>query len=459
MKNLIFFFFVFFCGALTAQDSFQLNGPIPVDPKLSKGVLENGLTYYVRSNSEPQNRAELMLVVKVGSVDEDNDQQGLAHFVEHMAFNGTENFPENELISYFESIGMEFGPEINAYTSFDETVYMLKVPLDSQIYIDKGLLVLYDWAFQITASDEEIEKERGVIREEWRRGRNATQRMQKKWLPVFLYESKYADRLPIGEIDIINNAPPETLRRFIEHWYRPDLQAVIVVGDFDQQEMVKKVKEMFSKIPDAKNPREKISYEIPSHDETLVSIATDKEAQYPVVYVFHKHPLRKVKTTGEYRETILHSLYNAMINNRLSELTQQADPPFIMGQTAYSDIFGPVNVYQIYAVCHPGRIEEGLSAVLTENERVKRFGFTESELERNKRTLMNFIEKAYKEREKQRSIRFAEEYKRNFLMTEEPIPGIENEYEYFKAFLPEITLEEVNRLAHEWITKENRVVV
>src|SRR5690554_2969180 len=229
MKNLIFFFFVFFCGALTAQDSFQLNDPIPVDPKLSKGVLENGLTYYVRSNSEPQNRAELMLVVRVGSINEDEDQQGLAHFLEHMAFNGTENFPKNELISYFESIGMEFGPEINAYTSFDETVYMLKVPLDSVLYLEKGLQVLYDWASQITASEEEIEKERGVIREEWRGGRNANFRMQQKWLPVLLQDSKYANRLPIGEIDIIENFPPETLRRFRDDWYRPDLQAVIVV--------------------------------------------------------------------------------------------------------------------------------------------------------------------------------------------------------------------------------------
>lgn len=459
MKNIFFVTLLLYASFLNAQKPLNLNDPIPVDPKVSKGVLENGMTWYVRSNAEPQNRAELMLVVKAGSIDEDDDQKGLAHFAEHMAFNGTKNFPKNELIKYFESIGMEFGPEINAYTSFDETVYMLKVPLDSSLYMEKGLQVLYDWASQITDSDEEIEKERGVIREELRGGRNANFRMQQKWLPVFLHESKYADRLPIGELDIIENAPPEALRRFRNDWYRPDLMAVIIVGDFDQQEMVQKVKQKFSEIPAAENPREKEYFDIPAHDETLVSIATDAEAQYPVAYVFYKHPLEKAKTLGDYRKSILHGLYNSMINNRLSEKTQEAEPPFIMGQSSFSEMFGPISVYQSVAVCHNGKIEEGLEAVLLENERVKKFGFTETELERQKKALLNYIEKAYNEREKQKSVNYAQEYTRNFLMTEEPIPGIENEFEYFQAFLPEISLEEVNALAEKWITEENRVVV
>lgn len=459
MRNIVLVILLFCTAFLSAQQNFNLDDPIPVDPKVSKGVLDNGMTYYVRSNSEPQNRAELMLVVKAGSIDEDDDQKGLAHFAEHMAFNGTKNFPKNELIKYFESIGMEFGPEINAYTSFDETVYMLKVPLDSALYLEKGLQVLFDWASQITDSDEEIEKERGIIREELRGGRNANFRMQQQWLPVFLYESKYADRLPIGELDIIENAPPETLRRFREDWYRPDLQAVIVVGDFNQDEMVNRVKEKFSQIPAAENPRPKEYFEIPPHEETLVSIATDKEAQFPMAFVLYKHPLEQAKTLNDYRKSIKHSLYNAMINNRLAEKTQEAEPPFIAGQSAFSSMFGPINVFQSLAVCHNGKIEEGLKAVLLENERVKKFGFTETELERQKKALLNSIEKLYNEREQQRSISFAQEYTRNFLMTEEPIPGIENEFEYFKIFLPEITLEEVNALAEKWITEENRVVV
>jgi zinc protease len=459
MRNILLPVFLLISFIALAQQNIDLNSNIPVDPKVSKGVLDNGMTYYVRANNEPQNRAELMLVVKAGSVDEDADQLGLAHFAEHMAFNGTENFPKNELINYFESIGMEFGPEINAYTSFDETVYMLKVPLDSALYLEKGLQVLYDWASQVTDSDEEIDKERGVIREEWRGGRNANFRLQQQWLPVFLHESKYAERLPIGEIDIIENAPPEALRRYRNDWYRPDLQAVIVVGDFDQEAMVQMVREKFSQIPPAKNPREKEYVDIPLHKETLVSIATDPEAQYPVAFVFHKHPLEISKIVEDYRESIIHNLYNSMINSRLAELTQQAEPPFIVGQSSFSELFGPISVFQSAAICHPGKIEEGLEAVLLENERVRKYGFTETELERNKKSLLNYIEKAYKEREKQKSIQYAEEYKRNFLMTQEPIPGIEKEYEYFQAFLPGIKLEELNRLADEWVTKENRVVV
>jgi len=459
MKNIFFVILLLCTSILNAQQSFNLNDPIPVDPKVTKGVLENGMTYYVRSNSEPQNRAELMLVVKAGSIDEDEDQKGLAHFAEHLAFNGTKNFPKHELIKYFESIGMEFGPEINAYTSFDETVYMLKVPLDSALYLEKGLQVLYDWASQITDSDEEIDKERGVIREELRGGRNANFRMQQKWLPIFLHESKYANRLPIGELEIIENAPPEALRRFRNDWYRSDLQAVIVVGDFDQEEMVQQVKEKFSQIPAAENPRPKEYFEIPPHEETLVSIATDKEAQYPMAFVLYKHPLEKSKTIADYRTSIMHSLYNGMINNRLAEKTQQAEPPFIAGQSSYSGMFGPINVFQSVAVCHNGKIEEGLKAVLLENERVKKFGFTETELERQKKALLNNIEKAYNEREQQKSISYAQEYTRNFLMSQEPIPGIEKEFEYFKTFLPEIALEEVNALADKWITEENRVVV
>ncbi len=444
---------------LSAQTNFDLKDKIPQDPKVSKGVLENGMTYYVRSNENPKNRAELFLVVKAGSVDEDDDQQGLAHFCEHMSFNGTKNFPKHELINYFESIGMEFGPEINAYTSFDETVYMLKVPLDSSEYMEKGLQVLYDWASQNTDSDEEINNERGVIHEEWRMGKDANERMQQKWLPVFLHNSKYAERLPIGKMDIIDNCPPDALRRFRKDWYRPDLQAVIVVGDFNQDEMVKTVKEKFSAIPAAKNPRAKKYFEIPDHKETLVSINTDKEAQYPLSFVFYKHPLEKSKTLGDYRESIMEGLYNGMINNRLSEKLQQAEPPFLMAQSSYSTMFGPKSVYQSVAVANNGKIEEGLKAVLIENERVRQFGFTETELERQKTALLNGIEKSYNERNNQKSINFADEYKRNFLLTEEPFPGIENEFEYFKTFLPTISASEINALADKWVTDENRVVV
>ncbi len=444
---------------LAAQPNLSLSDKLPEDPAVSKGVLDNGMTYYVRANDEPENRAELMLVVKAGSVDEDDDQQGLAHFCEHMSFNGTKNFPKHELINYFESIGMEFGPEINAYTSFDQTVYMLKVPLDEAEYMEKGLQVLYDWACQNTDSDEEINAERGVILEEERMGRGANDRMMKEWLPVFLKDSKYANRLPIGKVDVLENFEPSVLRRYRNDWYRPDLQALIVVGDFDQQEMVAKVKEKFSSIPTPSNERTKEYFDIPGHPETLVSINTDEEAQYPIAYVYYKHDLEKSKTIADYRKQIVENLYMGMINNRLSEKTQQADPPFLLGQSAYSHQFGPLSTYMSVAVTQGDKISTGLKEVLLENERVKKFGFTETELERQKTAVLNNMEKAYNERNNTKSISYANEYQRNFLLTEEPFPGMENEYTYYKEFVPGITVDEVNQLAKEWVTKENRVVI
>jgi len=459
MKQLFILLFFFLEAVSFAQTEPDQNDLLPEDPNVSKGVLENGMTYYVRSNSTPKNRADLYLVVRAGSVDEDDDQQGLAHFCEHMSFNGTKNFPKNELVSYLESIGMEFGPEVNAYTGFDETVYMIKLPLDKEEYVDKGLQVMYDWACQVTDSDEEIEKERGVIHEEWRAGRDASERMMQQWLPVFLKDSRYAERLPIGKMDIVDNCPPSAIRRYRNDWYRPDLQAIIVVGDFDQEKMVNRIREKFSQIPNPENERVKRYFDIPPHDETLVSVVTDKEAQYPVAQIYYKHPLSVNKTLGDYREGIKHRLFNGMISDRLQELTQSANPPFIYGASGYEEMFGPASVYFSMAVCQNGQIESGIKAVLEENERVKRYGFTATELERMKKSLLSSIEKAFNERDKQESNAYAEEYKRNFLMTHEPFPGIENEYFYYQTFLPEITLDEVNELASEWITDKNRVIV
>lgn len=443
---------------LVAQP-YKLSDQIPFNPATSKGVLKNGLTYYVKSNSTPKNRAEMMLVVSAGSVLEDDDQMGLAHFCEHMSFNGTKNFPKNELIKYFESIGMESGPEINAYTSFDETVYMVKVPLDKKEFVEKGLQVLYDWACQVTDGDEEMNKERGVVHEEWRGGQGAQQRMMNQWLPVFLKNSKYAERLPIGQMEIVDKCKPEVLRRFRNDWYRPDLQAVIVVGDFDQQKMVSMIEEKFSAIPAKLNERKKESFPVPGNDETLVKIVTDKEATYSNASVYIKHPMVIDQTLNGYRASILYSLYNQMINLRLSELAQQENPPFVMGQAGYGGLIGPSDVYTSTAITHPGKIPAGLKAVLLEDERVKKFGFTQSELDRNKTAMLKSMESAFNERNKRESMSIAEEYSRNFLLRKEPVPGIELEFEYYKAFLPTITLQEVNDLAKKWITDKNRVVV
>ena len=438
---------------------FKLSDQIPFNPTTSKGVLKNGLTYYVKSNSTPKNRAEMMLVVSAGSVLEDADQMGIAHFCEHMSFNGTKNFPKNELVKYFESIGMEFGPEINAYTSFDETVYMVKVPLDKEEYTQKGLQVLYDWASQVTDSDDEINKERGVIHEEWRGGQGAQQRMMNQWLPVFLKNSKYATRLPIGEMEIIDKCKPEVLRRFRNDWYRPDLQAIIVVGDFDQPKMVKMIEEKFSAIPAKLNARKKDNFPVPGNAETLVKIVTDKEATYSAASLYIKHPMNIDLTVKGYRTSIVYTLYNQMINLRLAELTQKENPPFVMGQSGYGGLIGPSDVYTSTAIAHPGKIPSGLKTVLIENERIRKFGFAQTELDRNKEAMLKSMESAYNEREKRESTSIAEEYSRNFLLRKEPVPGIELEFAYYKAFLPAISLQEVNELARKWITEENRVVV
>ena len=458
-RKLILLNLLLLLGLQLFAQPYNLKQEIPFDSATSKGILANGLTYYVKSNSTPKNRAELMMVVSAGSVEEDDDQQGLAHFCEHMSFNGTKNFPKNDLIKYFESIGMEFGPEINAYTSFDETVYMLKVPLDKEEYIQKGLQVLYDWASQVTDSDNEINKERGVIHEEWRSGQGAQQRMMNQWLPVFLYNSKYAERLPIGKMSIVDNCKPEVLRRFRQDWYRPDLEAIIVVGDFDQKEMVNIVKKKFSAIPKRSNERKEEIFPIPSHKETLMKIVTDKEATNSSASFYIKHPMVIDETVGGYREMIVRNLYNQMINERLSELTQEANPPFVSAQSGYGGLIGPSDVYTSSITAHPGKITAGLKAVLIEAERVKKYGFTESELKRTKKALLKSMESTYNERDKRESMDVAEEFSRNFLMRKEPVPGIGKEFDYHKAFLPTIKLEEINALAKKWITDDNRVVV
>ncbi|MFH2142828.1 MAG: insulinase family protein [Bacteroidota bacterium] len=459
MNKLFVFVFLLITIGLAAQSTYKLTDPLPTDPSIIKGKLENGMIYYIQQNSTPKNRAELTLVVKAGSILENDDQQGLAHFCEHMAFNGSKNFPEHELINYLESIGMKFGPEVNAYTSFDETVYGIKVPLDSAEYLDKGLLVLYDWAFNVSYLDEEIDKERGVIHEEWRMNQGAQFRMMEKMFPVLFHDSKYAKRLPIGLMSVVDSCKYETLKDFYHDWYRPDMMALIIVGDFDVATVEDKVKKLFSNQPAAQNPKLAVTPDIPDHKDPLVSIIADKEAQATSVQLFYKHPLWIMKDHNDYRTSIAHSLFNSMINNRLTELTTKENAPFAYGYSVYTNFLGPKDIYMSIAATQDNKIKDGFTALITENERVKRYGFTETELEREKKTLLRSIEKLYNERDKRKSADLVEEYKRNFLMTKSPIPGIEYEYNLYKDFLPTIKLEEVNQLAKQWVTDENLVVL
>ncbi len=444
----------FVLAGLSAQMQ-DLNKPIPADPNIKIGKLDNGITFYIKQNKKPEKRVEFRLAVNAGSVCETDNQQGLAHFVEHMCFNGTKNFPSNKMIDMLEEMGVKFGAELNASTSFDQTIYMLKVPTDSILWINRGFQILEDWAHQVSMEDTEIDKERGVITEEWRLGLGAEDRMQSKYIPVILKGSRYAERLPIGKIDIIKSFPYDTLRAFYKEWYRPDLIAVIIVGDIDPVLAEAKVREYFGRVPKAVNPPARIEYPVPGNKEPLISIVTDKEAEGFDATIFFKHPKSENTTFGDYRNQLMRSLYTGMLNNRLQEIAQKPESPFLYAGAEYGSFIGrSVDVYSLSMSAKENQIEKSLEVVLTENEKVSRFGFTATELEREKKDLLSMYEKMAKESDKTESASYAEEYIRNYL-TRECIPGIQKEFEITKGFLPEITLEELNNLGKTWTTDEN----
>lgn len=443
---------------LTVRAPEALDAELPVDPRVRVGRLDNGLTYYVRRNTSPEDRAELWLVVNAGSILEDADQRGLAHFVEHMAFNGTRRFERQELVSYLESIGMRFGPDVNAYTSFDETVYLLQVPTDRDGYLDRGLEILEDWAHGITFDPDEVDQERGVLVEEWRLGRGAESRLLEAQAPVLFAGSRYAERLPIGSREVLETAPRSALVRFYRDWYRPDLAAVIAVGDFDPRRVEARIRELFGGIEGPEEPRERLAPELPEHDETLFATFTDPELTGVSVSVYTKLPRTPQGTVGDYRRSLVELLYHQMINDRLYEIGHRPDPPFLYAFSQSDVLVRTGEVDQQEAGVEEGRVLGGLQALLTEIERVRRHGFTEGELERNRRALLRAYERTWVEREARSSGSFAAEYSRAFL-DDEPIPGIAVELELARRYLPEISLGEVNALADRRTGDANRVIL
>lgn len=435
-----------------------VSNDIPDDESVKIGMLDNGMKYYIQKNSKPENRAELRLIVNAGSMQEDDDQLGVAHFVEHMAFNGSTNFKKNELVDFLESIGTRFGPDLNAYTSFDETVYMLQVRTDSMELYDKGLLVLSDWAGGISFDEEEIDKERGVVTSEWRTRLSGEQRMQKNYFPIMYYNSRYAKRLPIGTPEIINNVDYDVVKRFYKDWYRTDLMAVAVVGDIDVEATEKKIKALFSPIEASETKRQKEDNVVPKHKETFVSINSDKEAAFTVLRLMYKHDHIAVKSEMDYKESLVRQLYNRMLNARLDEITKEADPPFIFAYSGYGGNVGDLDTYTSFANVPEGKLESALDVLLTENERALRHGFNDSELERQKVSMMENIERQAKEQDKIESGRLVRRLVNNYL-DGNPFPSIDQQLEYYKEFLPMIKVEEVNQLAKQWITPENRVIV
>ncbi len=441
-----------------ALDPALLAQPLGLDPAVRTGTLPNGLTYFVRRNAEPRNRAELRLVVDAGSVLEDEDQRGLAHFVEHMAFNGTERFERQELVDYLEGIGMRFGPDLNAYTSFDETVYLLQVPTDSAGLLATGFDVLKEWASAITFDGEEIDKERGVVLEEWRLGRGAQARVRDAQFPVLFAESRYAERLPIGDPEVLRSAPHDALRRFYRTWYRPDLMAVVAVGDFDPAAVEETIRATFGGLVNPPSPTPRPSFGLPGHDDTRFAIATDPELTTTSVAVLYKEPPDPETTVAAYRRRLHDRLYNRMLNARLYELTQQADAPFLGAFTGKGGFVRPSDLYIMQALVADGGVPRGLEALLTEAARVRRHGFLPGELERTKADLLRELEVAYNERETTDSRRFAGELVDLFL-EDEPAPGIEREYELARRLLPTIALAELDALADEVTGSANRVIL
>ena len=435
----------------------ELSAPIPPDPGVVTGELANGLTYFIQENGEPENRAELRLVVNAGSILEDEDQLGLAHFVEHMAFNGTRNFEKQALVGYLESIGMQFGPHINAYTSFDETVYMLRVPMDDPEVLATAFQILVDWASGLTFDAEEVDKERGVVVEEWRGRRGGDARIQDEQLPVIFHESRYADRLPIGDPDIVSSAPAEALRRFYEDWYRPDLMAVVAVGDFASSEIEEMIRESFAPLDGPAEPRARFESEVPIDHAPLTSIETDPEAGMTQVSVLYKQSPSSRGTVGAFQLSLVRSLYSAMLNERINELTVQADPPFMFGGVGRGSFVRGVDASQFNAVVPEDGIERGLDALLTEAERAARHGFTAAELEREKASLRRSYESRLAEAENRSSAGLAGRFVSIFLEGGS-YPTVETEVELLDALLPGVTLEETNAFAQDWLTERGRVI-
>jgi zinc protease len=431
---------------------------LPLDPAVRTGKLPNGLTYFIRRNTRPEKRADLWLAVNAGSTLEDDDQQGLAHFVEHMAFRGTKNFKKLEIINFLERVGMKFGPDVNAFTSFDETVYQLTVPTDDAAIIDKSIAILGDWSQNVTFDDADIDKERGVVVEEWRLGRGAEARMRDKQFPVLFQGSRYADRLTIGKKEILETAPHDAIRRFYRDWYRPDLMAVIAVGDFDPDKIEKAIKTRFAKLKNPKNERPRQLYPVPGHDGTLVSVATDPEATSTRVSVYYKLPKAGDTLVSDYRRQLVEQLYHQMIDARLDELRQRPDPPFLSAFSSSGSFVRTKDVVFQSATVQESGLGRGLDALLVELARVDKHGFLDTELDRAKKEMLRYFEQAYKERDKEESTRFTYEIMSHFLEGES-MPGIEVELGLARRLLPEIKLDEVNHLAQGWVGDKNRVIL
>ena len=437
---------------------------LPVDPSIRIGKLKNGLTYYIRHNENPENLVNFYIAQKVGSIQEEDNQRGLAHFLEHMCFNGTTHFPDKALINYLEKIGVKFGADLNAYTSIDETVYNIdNVPVNVEGAIDSCLWILRDWADGLVLAGEEIDKERGVIHEEWRGRNSAMMRMQERMLADIFPGSRYGSRLPIGTMEVVDNFPHQALRDYYEKWYRPDLQGIVIVGDIDVDEIEKKVKKIFKKIKKAKNPAERVYYEVEDNEEMIFSQQIDKEQQNYMLQLMYKHdvPSRDQRNTKEYiRDNTKRSFAMSLLNSRFSEIMSKENPPYLRAGVGYSG-FGVTETKKAFTVmvqCKPEQVLEAIPMVFTEVERARRFGFTEPELKRLKESMLARMASWYAERDKRTNDYYVQNCIRHFL-DQVDMMAPEKEYELTVDIINSLTLDEINEVIPSLHREDNRVAV
>ena len=451
--------------AMFGLNSFaQMAMPTPMDPNVRYGKLDNGMTYYIRHNEKPENRADFYIAQKVGSVLEEENQRGLAHFLEHMAFNGTTNLPGMTLRNYLQSRGVKFGENLNAYTAIDETVYMVtNVQTDLPGLVDTCLLILHDWSSFIALEGDEIDNERGVILEEERTTGGANRRVMETLLPRMYPGSPYGERLPIGTREVIANFTYQDIRDYYNKWYRPDLQGLIIVGDIDVDAIEARIKEMFADIPAPVNPAERTRFMIEDNEEPIVAVASDAELTSYRLNVYYKQDATpdSLKNSLDYwLADYMLSLVSSMQINRLQELVQKPNPPFVNGYSYYGDYYvSPTKEAWTSAVTAKDAegIDEAMTALVAENKRMQQYGFTASEYERAKADFMKSVESAYEERNNTENSKYFDACLAHFL-SNEPMMGIEMEYQIYQQIIPNIPLEVINSLANQLITENNIVI-
>lgn len=440
-------------------DLNNLDAPVPIDKTIRKGTLANGLTYYIRKNAKPEKRMELRLVIKAGAINEDADQNGVAHFVEHMLFNGTKHFPKNDLVHYLEKIGVRFGADLNAYTSTDQTVYMLPIPTDKPELINSGFKILADWAGNATFDPKEIDKERGVVLEEWRLNQGASKRADKVHRHTEYYGSKLEKHDVIGEAQVIQKAPYAVIKRFYQDWYRPDLMAVIAVGDFDVEQIEKQIKDNFAALKSSDKPRELTGddIEIKPNKEPLISTYADSEQTSNIAEIIYKKPAEKQGSLGSYQHDFMHNMASSILSERINDLLQKKNPPFQNAGMFYGNFFRNTDIFGIYSIPKTESFITGYRAALTEVFRAIQQGFSAGEYNRAKANRLSDLEKQYNNRNKIESANFADQYIGHFI-DNTPIPGIELEYPLQQKLMDNISVADINKTIQDYISSDNMFI-